>query len=46
MTYKVANATYLPPIFNVDFLDNSDNFVNLYGSKAVGEPPGIPHDRQ
>jgi xanthine dehydrogenase large subunit len=38
-TYKVPNATDLPPIFNVDFLDNPDNVVNLYGSKAVGEPP-------
>jgi xanthine dehydrogenase large subunit len=38
-TYKVPNATDLPPIFNVEFLDNPDNVVNLYGSKAVGEPP-------
>ena len=38
-TYKVPNATDLPPIFNVNFLDNPDNGVNLYGSKAVGEPP-------
>ena len=38
-TYKVPNVTDVPPIFNVDFLDNPDNGINLYGSKAVGEPP-------
>ena len=29
----------MPAVFNVDFLDNPDNTMNLYGSKAVGEPP-------
>jgi xanthine dehydrogenase large subunit len=37
-TYKVPNVTDVPPIFNVAFLDHV-NPVNLYGSKAVGEPP-------
>ena len=37
-TYKVPNVTDLPPVFNVDFLD-TENPVNIYGSKAVGEPP-------
>jgi xanthine dehydrogenase large subunit len=37
-TYKVPNVTDVPPIFNVAFLDH-ENPVNLYGSKAVGEPP-------
>jgi xanthine dehydrogenase large subunit len=37
-TYKVPNITDLPPVFNVDFLDNQEP-LNLYGSKAVGEPP-------
>jgi xanthine dehydrogenase large subunit len=37
-TYKVPNVTDVPPIFNVAFLDQP-NPVNLYGSKAVGEPP-------
>jgi xanthine dehydrogenase large subunit len=37
-TYKVPNVTDVPPIFNVAFLDHQ-NPVNLYGSKAVGEPP-------
>jgi xanthine dehydrogenase large subunit len=38
-TYKVPNVTDIPPIFNVAFLDNPDNTMNVYASKAVGEPP-------
>jgi xanthine dehydrogenase large subunit len=38
-TYKVPSVTDVPPIFNVDFLDNPENRLNIYGSKAVGEPP-------
>jgi xanthine dehydrogenase large subunit len=38
-TYKVPNVTDVPPIFNVDFHENQGNTVNVYGSKAVGEPP-------
>jgi xanthine dehydrogenase large subunit len=38
-TYKVPNVTDVPPVFNVDFLDHPENPLNLYGSKAVGEPP-------
>jgi xanthine dehydrogenase large subunit len=38
-TYKVPNVTDVPPVFNVSFLDERDNPLNLYGSKAVGEPP-------
>ncbi len=38
-TYKVPNVTDIPPIFNVEFHENLDNKVNIYGSKAVGEPP-------
>jgi xanthine dehydrogenase large subunit len=37
-TYKVPAVTDLPPTFKIAFLD-ADNPVNLYGSKAVGEPP-------
>jgi xanthine dehydrogenase large subunit len=37
-TYKVPNVTDVPPVFNVAFLDQP-NPVNLFGSKAVGEPP-------
>ena len=38
-TYKVPNVTDLPPLFAVDFLENRENSINVYGSKAVGEPP-------
>ena len=38
-TYKVPNVTDVPPIFNIDFLENTDNMKNIYGSKGVGEPP-------
>jgi xanthine dehydrogenase large subunit len=38
-TYKVPNVTDLPAVFNVDFIDNPDNTMNIHGSKAVGEPP-------
>jgi xanthine dehydrogenase large subunit len=38
-TYKIPHVTDLPPLFNVEFLDNRDNRVNLHSSKAVGEPP-------
>jgi xanthine dehydrogenase large subunit len=38
-TYKVPNVTDVPADFRVDFLDNPDNRENVYGSKAVGEPP-------
>jgi xanthine dehydrogenase large subunit len=38
-TYKVPNITDLPPIFNIDFIENHQNTVNIHASKAVGEPP-------
>jgi xanthine dehydrogenase large subunit len=38
-TYKVPNVTDVPPIFNVAFLENRENRMNVYSSKAVGEPP-------
>ena len=38
-TYKIPNISDIPPVFNVRFLDNPDNVVSLYRSKAVGEPP-------
>jgi len=38
-TYKVPNVTDVPADFRVDFLDNPTNTKNVYGSKAVGEPP-------
>ena len=38
-TYKIPNIQDLPEIFNVDWIDNPTNTVNIRGSKAVGEPP-------
>ncbi|HEV8063119.1 MAG TPA: xanthine dehydrogenase molybdopterin binding subunit [Gemmataceae bacterium] len=38
-TYKVPNVTDVPADFRVAFLDNAGNTENLYGNKAVGEPP-------
>jgi len=38
-TYKIPNISDLPPIFNVDWIENEANTVNLRSSKAVGEPP-------
>jgi xanthine dehydrogenase large subunit len=38
-TYKIPNATDVPADFRVNFLDNEHNTENVYGSKAVGEPP-------
>jgi xanthine dehydrogenase large subunit len=38
-TYKIPNVSDVPADFRVDFLENPDNRENVYGSKAVGEPP-------
>ncbi len=38
-TYKIPNIGDLPPVFNVEFIDNPDCNVSLKGSKAMGEPP-------
>jgi xanthine dehydrogenase large subunit len=38
-TYKIPNISDLPESFSVRFLDNPNNEVSLYRSKAVGEPP-------
>jgi xanthine dehydrogenase large subunit len=38
-TYKIPAITDVPEIFNVRYLDNPNNVVSLYRSKAVGEPP-------
>ena len=38
-TYKIPNVTDVPADFRLDFFDNPDNRENLYGGKAVGEPP-------
>ncbi len=38
-TYKIPNIHDVPEIFNVDWIENGANVVNLRRSKAVGEPP-------
>ncbi len=38
-TYKIPNITDLPPVFNVNFIDNPKHTINVGRSKAVGEPP-------
>ncbi|HTK73784.1 MAG TPA: molybdopterin cofactor-binding domain-containing protein, partial [Gemmataceae bacterium] len=38
-TYKIPNVSDVPADFRVAFLDNPNNRENLYGNKAVGEPP-------
>ncbi|MGZ4810885.1 MAG: xanthine dehydrogenase molybdopterin binding subunit, partial [Thermoanaerobaculia bacterium] len=38
-TYKIPNISDLPPVFNVDWIENEANTVNIRSSKAVGEPP-------
>lgn len=38
-TYKIPGIDDIPRDFRVDFIENSGNTRNIYGSKAVGEPP-------
>jgi xanthine dehydrogenase large subunit len=38
-TYKIPNIQDLPGTFNVDWIENDTNIVNVRSSKAVGEPP-------
>jgi xanthine dehydrogenase large subunit len=38
-TYKIPNIQDLPEVFNVDWIENEANTVNIRSSKAVGEPP-------
>ena len=38
-TYKIPNIQDLPPVFNVDWIENDTNTLNIRSSKAVGEPP-------
>ncbi len=38
-TYKIPNIQDVPAIFNLDWIENEANTVNLRASKAVGEPP-------
>ncbi len=38
-TYKIPNITDMPGTFNMDTIDNPKHLVNVFRSKAVGEPP-------
>lgn len=38
-TYKIPNIQDTPEVFNVDWIDNPDNVLNVRGSKGIGEPP-------
>lgn len=38
-TYKIPSIHDIPRIFNVDLMPNDGNTINLYGTKASGEPP-------
>src|SRR5262249_31303053 len=38
-TYKIPNIQDRPRVFNVDWIENDANTLNIRSSKAVGEPP-------
>jgi xanthine dehydrogenase large subunit len=38
-TYKIPNIQDTPRNFNVELLQNEENYANVRGTKAVGEPP-------
>lgn len=38
-TYKIPSVQDTPRVFNVKLLPNEENFKNVRGTKAVGEPP-------
>src|SRR5581483_2782960 len=38
-TYKIPNIQDVPEVFNLDYIENEANTVNIRASKAVGEPP-------
>lgn len=38
-TYKIPNIQDTPRTFNIKLLDNEENYKNVRGTKAVGEPP-------
>ncbi len=40
-SYKVPSVDCIPADFRVTFLEDSENPINLLGSKAVGEPPFV-----
>lgn len=38
-TYKIPNIQDTPRVFNIDLYQNEENYANVRGTKAVGEPP-------
>jgi xanthine dehydrogenase large subunit len=38
-TYKIPNVQDTPRVFNITLLNNDENYANVRGTKAVGEPP-------
>ncbi len=38
-SYKVPDAFFMPDRIDVEFLDDADEVLGPYGSKAIGEPP-------
>jgi len=38
-TYKIPNVQDTPREFNIELFKNEENFSNVRGTKAVGEPP-------
>ncbi|GAB4014888.1 MAG: xanthine dehydrogenase molybdopterin binding subunit [Bdellovibrio sp.] len=38
-TYKIPNIQDIPRTFEVELLQNEENYANVRGTKAVGEPP-------
>jgi xanthine dehydrogenase large subunit len=38
-TYKIPSIQDTPRVFNIELLENDENYANFKGTKAVGEPP-------
>ncbi len=38
-TYKIPSIQDTPRVFNIKLLENNENYANVRGTKAVGEPP-------
>lgn len=38
-TYKIPNIQDTPRKYTIDFIENDENYMNVKGTKAVGEPP-------
>ena len=38
-TYKIPNIQDTPRVFNINLHQNEENYANVRGTKAVGEPP-------